>query len=171
MKVEVTKTPSKKGKERKSLIIPIVYLILGLILAFKSNEATKLLFWIIGLFVIVYGLKNLYLYWKNKDVLQYKRINLTIAVASIIIGVLLMILANALEIGLRYVLGFFLIYFGVSRLLTAITLNDYMNVESLSNIFLIIMGIFSIFISNAIFVIVGWLLIINAVILFWDYIK
>ena len=169
MKVEVTK--KAQGANQKSLVIPIVYLLLGLILAFKSNEATTLLFWIIGLFVIVYGLKNLYLYWKNKELLQYKNINLSIAIISIVIGVLLMILASALEIGLRYVLGFFLIYFGISRLLTSITLNDYMNIRSLSNILLIIMGIFSIFVSNAIFVVVGWLLILNAALLFWDYIK
>ena len=168
--MEVIK-PSKTVKESKSLMTPIIYLILGSILAFKSNEATTLLFWIIGVVVIVFGIKTFIEYYRNKEVAQYKNLNLTVALASIIIGVLLIILANALEIGLRYVLGFFLIYFGVSRLLTQISFQDYKNMAALSNIILIIMGIFSIFVSNAIFVIVGWILILNAVLLFFDYLK
>ncbi len=163
--------PSKKGKEKESILTPIMYLLLGLILAFKSNEATTLLFWIIGIVVIVFGVKTLIEYYQNKEMAQYKNINLTVALASIIIGVLLIILANALQIGLRYVLGFFLIYFGVTRLLTQISFQDYKNMSALSNIILIIMGIFSIFVSNAIFVIIGWILILNAVILFIDYLK
>ncbi len=163
--------PNKSVKESKSIVTPIIYLILGLILAFKSNEATTLLFWIIGLLVIIFGIKTLIEYYRNKELAQFKNVNLTVALASIIIGILLIVLANALEIGLRYVLGFFLIYFGVSRLLTQISFQDYKNMTALSNVILIIMGIFSIFVSNAIFVIVGWILIINAVLLFFDYLK
>ena len=170
MKTEIVK-PNKNNKEPKSLITPIVYLFLGVILAFKSNEATKFLFWIIGVIVILYGIKTLIEYYHNKDLAQYKNINLTIAIASIIIGLLLIILANAIEIGLRYILGFFLIYFGVSRILTQISFQDYKNMTALSNIILIIMGIYSIFVSNAIFVVIGWILIANAVLLLIDYVK
>ncbi len=170
LKTEIVK-PKNKVKESKSLIIPIVYFILGAILAFKSNEATSLLFFIIGVIVVVFGLKTLIEYYRNKEDVQYKNINLTVAIASIIIGVLLMVLCQAINLGLRYVLGFFLIFFGVSRLLTAISFGDYKNLSTISNIVLIVMGIFSIFISNAILVVIGWLLILNAVLLLIDYLK
>lgn len=169
MKTEVIKP--QKDKSNKSLLTPIIYLILGVILAFRSNEAIKLLFYIIGILVIVYGVKSLFVYYQNKDEIQYKNINLTIGIVSIIIGLLLILLSGALEISIRYILGFFLIYMGVSRFLTQFSLGAYKNWGTLSNIVLVILGIYSIFVSNAVFVIIGWILIVNAVLLIWDYLR
>jgi len=151
------------------LIGNCLYYIIGIILAFKSNEAIQLLFYVIGILVIVYGVKSLIDYYKNKNMAQFKNVNLTIAIVSIILGVLLIILSETLEISIRYILGFFLIYMGISRLLTSISFNNYKNWSTISNILLILLGLYSIFISNAILVFVGWILIINAVILFIDY--
>lgn len=170
MKADIIK-PQKENKTNKSLLTPIIYLILGVILAFRSNEATKLLFYIIGILVIIYGVKSLIVYYQNKDTVQYKNINLTIGVVSIIIGALLILLAGALEISIRYILGFFLIYIGVSRFLTQFSLGSYKTWSTLSNIVLIILGVYSIFVSNAVFVIIGWILIVNAVLLIWDYLR
>lgn len=170
MKTEIIK-PKREKKENNSILTPIIYLILGVILAFKSNEAIKLLFYIIGLFVIVYGIKSFITYYQNKDSVQYKNINLSIAIISIVLGLLLIVLAGALEISIRYILGFFLVYMGVSRLLTQISFGDYKNFSTLSNIVLIVLGVYSILFSNAVLVIIGWLLIINACLLFWEYFK
>lgn len=168
MKTEIIK-PKKPKKDNSNLVTPIIYLIIGIILAFKSNEAIQLLFYIIGILIIVYGVKSLVDYYKNKSVVQFKNVNLSIAIISIILGVLIILLSETLEVSIRYLLGFFLIYMGISRLLTSISFNDYKNWTTVSNILLIILGIYSIFISNAILVFIGWLLIINAVILFIDY--
>ncbi len=167
MKTEIIKP--KKEKKDNNLVTPIIYLILGIILAFRSNEAIQLLFYVIGILVIVYGFKSLIDYYKNKNMAQFKNVNLTIAIVSIILGVLLIILSETLEISIRYILGFFLIYMGISRLLTSISFNNYKNWSTVSNILLILLGLYSIFISNAILVFVGWILIVNAVILFIDY--
>lgn len=167
MKTEIIKP--KKEKKDNNLVTPIIYLILGIILAFRSNEAIQLLFYVIGILVIVFGVKSLIDYYKNKNMVQFKNVNLTIAIVSIILGVLLIILSETLEISIRYILGFFLIYMGISRLLTSISFNNYKNWSTVSNILLILLGLYSIFISNAILVFVGWILIINAVILFIDY--
>lgn len=170
MKAEVIK-PKKEGKDSKNLLTPIIYLILGVILAFKSNEAIKLLFYIIGILIILYGIKSLVEYFQNKEVVQYKNINLSVAIISIIIGILLIALSGVLEVSIRYILGFFLIYMGISRLLTQISFGNYKNFGTISNLVLIILGIYSIFFSNAVLVIIGWILIINAVMLFWEYIR
>lgn len=169
MKTEIIK-PKKEGKEN-NLLTPIIYLILGIILAFRSNEAIKLLFYIIGILVIIYGIKTFVVYYQNKDTVQYKNINLGISLVSIIIGILLIALSGVLEVSIRYILGFFLIYMGVSRLLTQVSFGDYKNFGTLSNIVLIILGVYSIFFSNAVLVIIGWILIINAALLFWEYLK
>ena len=168
MKTEIIK-PRKEKKENKSILTPIIYIILGFILAFRSNEAVMLIFYIIGLFIIAYGIKSLLIHYQNKD--KYNSVNLGIAITSIILGVFLIILAQALEISIRYILGFFLLYMGLSRFIVQISIGDYKNFSNFSNIVLIILGIYSILFSNAVLVIIGWLLIINACILFFEYFK
>lgn len=170
MKAEVIK-PMKEKKESKNLLNPIIYLVLGLLLMFRSNQVVELLFYVLGIIVIIYGIKSFVLYYQNKEIVQYKNINLTIAVVSIIIGVLLIVLSGVLETSIRYVLGFFFIFMGVSRLLTSISFNNYKNFSTVSNIILIALGIYSIFFSNAVLVIIGVILVINAIILFIDYFK
>ncbi len=170
MKAEVIK-PKKEMKEARSLLNPIIYLVLGILLIFKSNEVVELLFYVLGIIVIIYGIKSFVLYYQNKEVVQYKNINLTIAIASVIIGVLLIILSGILEASIRYVLGFFFIFMGISRLLTSISFNNYKNFSTISNIVLIALGIYSIFFSNAVLVIIGVILVINAIILFIEYFK
>lgn len=169
-KTEIIK-PKKEGKENKNILTPIVYLILGFILAFKSDEAVKLVFYILGIIVIVYGIKSFITYYQNKDNIGLKNINLSIGVISVLIGILLIVLAGALNLGIRYILGFFMIFIGISRLLTDYSLENLKNFNTMSNIVLIILGIFSIFVSNAILVVIGWILIVNAILLFFEYFK
>lgn len=169
-KIEIIK-PKKEGKENKNILTPIIYLILGVILAFRSNEAVKLVFYILGIVIIVYGIKSLITYYQNKDNIQLKNINLSIGVLSLLIGILLIVLAGAINLGIRYILGFFMIFIGISRLLTDYSLNNYKNFNTLSNLILIILGVFSIFVSNAVLVIIGWILIVNSILLFFEYFK
>lgn len=169
-KTEIIK-PKKEEKDTKNVLTPIIYLILGFILVFKSDEAVKFVFYILGLIVIVYGIKSLITYYQNKDNIQFKNINLSIGIISILIGVLLIVLAGALNLGIRYILGFFMIFIGISRLLTDYSMKTFKNFNTLSNLVLIILGIFSIFVSNAVLVIIGWILIVNALLLFFEYFK
>ncbi len=170
MKTEIIK-PKKEMKEARSLFNPIIYLVLGLLLMFKSNEVIELLFYVLGIIIIIYGIKSFVVYYQNKDVVHYKNINLTVAIASVIIGVLLIVLSGVLEASIRYVLGFFFIFMGISRLLTSISFNNYKNFSTISNIILIALGIYSIFFSNAVLVIIGVILVINAIILFIEYFR
>lgn len=170
MKTEIIK-PRKEMKEARSLFNPIIYLVLGLLLMFKSNEVIELLFYVLGIIIIIYGIKSFVVYYQNKDVVHYKNINLTVAIASVIIGVLLIVLSGVLEASIRYVLGFFFIFMGISRLLTSISFNNYKNFSTISNIILIALGIYSIFFSNAVLVIIGVILVINAIILFIEYFR
>lgn len=166
--------PKKEKKDKlstDSIITPIVYLILGVILAFFSNEAVELVFYVLGILAMVYGVKFLISWYQNKDTIQYKNINLSMGVFSILIGLGLIVFSGFLETGIRYVIGFFMIYFGLTKLMMQMGLGTKPNFSYVSNILLIVMGVFSIFWSNAILVIIGWLLIINAVLLFWEYIK
>ena len=46
MKTEIIK-PKKEMKEARSLLSPIIYLVLGILLMFKSNEVVELLFYVL----------------------------------------------------------------------------------------------------------------------------
>lgn len=170
MKADIVK-PKREVKEVRSLLNPIIYLVLGLLLMFKSNEVVKLLFYVLGIIIIIYGIKSFVVYYQNKEIVQYKNINLSVAITSIIIGILLIILSGILEASIRYVLGFFFIYMGISRILTSISFSTYKSFSTLSSIVLIALGIYSIFFSNAVLVIIGGILVINAIILFIDYFR
>lgn len=170
MKTEIIK-PKKENKESKSILTPIIYLIVGIMLAFKSNEAVQFIFYIIAIFVILYGVKSFIICFQMKDEERVKNLHLTIGIVSVIIGILIFILSEALEVSIRYILGFFFIYMGISRLISQIGLKDYKNLSMISNIVLIILGLYSIFVSNAVLVVIGWLLVVNAILLFWDYLK
>ena len=155
----------KPNQEKKSLLMPIIYLILGIILALKNNEAVTLIFYIIGILVIIIGINYIITYFKDRD----NKVSLTVGGIALLLGILLTVLAKSLEISIRYVLGFFLIFMGVSRLIT--NPGRLLSIDNLSNIVLIILGIFSVFVSNIILVIIGVILILNALILIWEYFK
>ena len=86
-------------------------------------------------------------------------------------GILLVVLAKVIEKSIRYVLGFFLIFLGVTRIMTQVSYGKYLTTSLILNIALIVLGLFSIVISNVILVVAGWILIINALILFVEYFK
>lgn len=172
MRTKVIKPKDRnKVKNEKSLLTPIVYLILGGILAFKSNEAVQLLFYIIGIILIIYGLKFFILYYQIMNVTPYKNFFLSIFLISTIFGILLIILSNALEVSIRYILGFFLIFIGVTKLLTSISFGKIKDLSNLSSIILIALGIFNIFVSNVLLVLIGWILIADGIMLIWEYLR
>ena len=171
MNTEIIKPKKVNNYNKKSVFTPVLYLLLGIVLAFKSNEAVTLMFYLLGILIIVYGIKCLIDYVRYKQLAQYKKINLSVAIVSIIAGLLLIVLAESIELGIRYIVGFFLIFLGITRVLNQISFGNYLNLTLLSNIILIILGIFSIFVSNIVLVIAGWILIANSLLLFWDYFK
>ena len=58
IKVDVIK-PNDGKKDNNSLINPVMYLVMGIMLAFYSNAVVKIFFYIIGVIVIIYGIKSL----------------------------------------------------------------------------------------------------------------
>lgn len=160
----------KEKKENNNILTPIIYLIVGIILAFKSNEAVKLVIYIIGILVIVYGIKSLVTYLRSKDEIEYGNISLGVSIVSIVIGILIMALSGVLEASIRYVIGFFLLFMGISRLMMSFSFGTLKSINTVGNVLLIVLGLYSIFFSNVVLVIIGWFLIVYAAILLYEYI-
>ena len=173
MKTEIIK-PNREDNDVKrmdnNILTPIIYLVLGLLLIFKNDKVMEFIFYVIGIVIIIYGIKSFVLYYQNKELVRYKNINLSVAIVSIIIGVLLIILSGFLQAFIQYTIGFVFIFIGLSRLLTSISFNNYKNLSTLVNIALIIFGVCSMF-SNLVLIGLGIILVINAIILFIEYFK
>lgn len=170
MKDQIIK-PKKEIKEARNLLNPIIYLVLGLLLIFNNKEVVELLFYIIGIIIIIYGIKAFVVYYQNRNIVQFKNVSLTVGIISITIGILLIILSGILETSIRFVLGFFFIYMGISRLLVALSFSNYNIWHIISNIVLIALGVYCVFFSNVVLIIIGAILVINAILLFIEYFR
>lgn len=160
----------KPQKNSNKLISSILLLILGIILITNSNQIVTIAFQIIGIIIIIYGLYRIFHYISLKK--QFKmedNDSLITGIISITIGILLILLASIIEVGLRYLIGFFLILNGLNKIVTYLNFQTKTSYLLLGNLFigiiLILFGLYTIFIANAALIIVGIILTFSAI---WD---
>lgn len=154
-------------KYKKKIIESITLLILGIILVTNSNQAVTIIFQIIGVGIILFGIYKLHHYLMLKK--QFKMEDsdsLISSIISITIGLLIILLASILEVGLRYIIGFYLIINGISKSFIALSVKNqspkffYLNI--VVSIIYILLGLYTIFIANAAFLIIGIILIFSS---------
>lgn len=165
MKGKIIKPNEKK---KKGIIESIILLILGIVLVTNSNQIVTMIFQIIGVVIILYGIYKLFHYISLKK--QFKMEDsetLITCIIAITIGLLMILLASVLEVGLRYLIGFYLVLNGISKLILYLHLTNHNNKLLYGNIAIssiyILLGLYTIFIANAAFVVVGILLIISSI--------
>ena len=87
-------------------------------------------------------------------------------ISSITIGLLIIILAGVLEIGLRYILGLILIIHAINKLNLALLAQNSNKNRFISNlitsIIFLIIGLYTIFFANAALIFIGIVLIISS---------
>ena len=84
------------------VIASLITLVLGIILVTNSNQIVTITFQIIGGFIILFGIYHFLKYFKIKKQFKMDDNNALMAgISSITIGLLIIILAGVLEIGLR----------------------------------------------------------------------
>ena len=88
--------------------------------------------------------------------------SLITSIISIAIGLIIILLASVLEIGLRYIIGFYLILNGFSKIMISLHIKELSSKRFYSKLFVsilyILLGLYTIFIANAALMIVGILL-------------
>lgn len=156
-----------------NLVSCIVSFIIGIVLVTNSNSIVTIAFQLIGAIILLYGIYNLIQFFNIRKQFKTEDNNaLMSGIISITIGLLIILLAGVLEIGLRYIIGLFLIINGVSKLNIALILKKENNKNFITSlivsIILIIFGLHTIFVANAALIIIGILLILSAV---FDLIK
>ncbi|MCI8466713.1 MAG: hypothetical protein HFI08_00750 [Bacilli bacterium] len=149
------------------VIASLITLVLGIILVTNSNQIVTITFQIIGGFIILFGIYHFLKYFKIKKQFKMDDNNALMAgISSITIGLLIIILAGVLEIGLRYILGLILIIHAINKLNLALLAQNSNKNRFISNlitsIIFLIIGLYTIFFANAALIFIGIVLIISS---------
>lgn len=151
------------------LVSIFISFIIGIILITNSNSIVTITFQIIGTLITLFGLYRLIQFFNLKKQFKTEDNNALVSgIIAITVGLLIVLLASAIEIGLRYILGIFLILRGINKLNFILTFknskhNTFFISGLIESIILIILGIYTILFANAALIIVGILLIISAI--------
>lgn len=164
MKVTVLKNDEKKDY---SIVYSILMMVLGIVLFLDANKVVTILFTILGALVILFGIYRFTYYAKMKKQFQMEDGNALISgVSSIAIGLLIILLSSILSNAIQIVTGIWLFFIGISKGTNAMAFKDlnrslYLR-DLIGSVFFLLLGIYTIFSHNVVFMIIGLALIVTA---------
>ncbi len=168
--------PKKSNKNDKSkdnfynLVIPIIFLCIGLVLVTNSSKAVIIVCYILGALGIAFGVYKLIGYYRLEKELRVDMTSqLILGIGAICVGLLVIILAGAIETFLRFIIGVLLIINGVDKIITSINIRNYVSLTI--GIILVGIGLYTILAENIVFSIVGVFMILSSIIDIVKYIK
>ncbi len=173
--LKVTIVNQKKKNKQRSLIYSIILLVLGIFLTFNSSGVLNTIFNIMGILVILFGIYRFFVYYRLKSQLKVDDSSILMsAIMSILFGVLIILLSNVLTTTIQIITGIWLLFIGISRLSEA----DITNLKEKSNLIMVIgsviivlLGLYTIFSENVLFVVLGIILIIYSILDIINYIR
>ena len=98
-----------------SVIVSIIFLILGIILIIKPTETIKVVSVILGVMFVLIGLYKIYRYIKNSEKYNLYNYDIAYGVIAIIIGILTIIYGNKIGNIFRILIGIWIIYSSIIR--------------------------------------------------------
>ncbi len=163
----IPKKKKKSDNDSKDWLNPLVMFIMGIILTFSADKFIILICYFLGVMAIIMGIYNLFTYYNYKKKFNFdNNHNLVIGSLAIFIGIIIVILASAIEVGIRYIIGFTLIYNGLKKLSLSLSLKDFVNITE--SIIFLVLGLYTILAENIVFSIIGILLIVASIL---DFLK
>ena len=171
-KTTIIKPKKVQDKETKNyeLISSIIMLIIGIILFTNSSKAIVIVCYCIGTAISIFGGYNLLNYYRLKKELNIENTNnLIVGITSLFIGIILILLASAIETFLRFIIGVILIISGIKKIKTSLDNNNYIILTT--GIIIVAIGLYTILAENIVFAIVGLLLIVSSIIDIFKYYK
>lgn len=168
------KTSIKNYSSIMSLIYSILFLIIGAVIFTKPEIIILFISYVIGGLIIVIGLfkciKN-YLDIKKDNTISSRE--MISGIVLIIIGLVFILLAGVIEALVRLIIGGWILFSGINRLINTIQLSKKNNnfiVTLILSILLIGVGLYTILEANLAFKTIGLLLMIYSVIEIIGYI-
>lgn len=160
-------------KKNNSLLTPIVFLVIGVILFTDPDSMVKFISYILGGLLIIVGVyrcANYYIQDKRMGVVNNNE--LAFGITAFILGLLFIVLASAIEFLIRVFFGVYLILIGISKVYqTFFTTDRSSKFYALIVVGLIFLagGVYTIIESNITLSIIGLFMIIYGVVDFISY--
>ena len=160
-------------KKNNSLLTPIIFLVIGVILFTDPDSMVKFISYILGGLLIIVGVyrcANYYIQDKRMGVVNNNE--LAFGITAFILGLLFIVLASAIEFLIRVFFGVYLILIGISKVYqTFFTTDRSSKFYALIVVGLIFLagGVYTIIESNITLSIIGLFMIIYGVVDFISY--
>jgi len=152
-----------------SIITSLSFAILGLIVAYNPNTTFQIISNVLGAILIVYGVIKMLEYLKMKDTNSLYSTELSFGVIGILLGIVVIICSDMIEVMIRVLIGIWIVYSGCMRLGLAIKLqklNSYNRIwvpGLIIAIAMLVCGIYIITSPGAIMMTIGIIMVIYAV--------
>lgn len=150
-----------------SLLVALVFLVLGVILLTNPGGIVKFLSYVISSIIVIFGIIKIVSY------VIYQKVNTAVDSKKLISGILLVIFgvlsiffAKSIEIGMRIVVGVWILFVGINRLSISLKLKGDKKVflgTLITSLVMIISGIYMIFMANLIIQVIGVFMIVYAI--------
>ena len=159
----------KSYETKKSLITPIVFLIIGLVLAINPGEVVEFISFIFGGVFLFLGILKFITDRKRNDTTTSDEI---FSFIMIIMGIICIFFSSTIELLVRLILGLWILLNGINTVIigTDIIKIDKKNIFTLLvGFFLMAMGLYTMFIENLVFETIGIVIIIYSILEIIDY--
>lgn len=154
--------------EKSSIIISILFFLLGLILFIDFNKVINFVSYVLGTIIIALGVYKLWSYYRkklNNDLTDYNEFGF--GVVDLILGILIIVLAEAFTTILRFFVGGYILLAGINRFVQTMSNNELKRNKFISlllmSIIVIGLGVYTILNKNSLDII-GLLIMIYSVI-------
>ena len=154
--------------EKSSIIISILFFLFGLILFIDFNKVINFVSYVLGTIIIALGVYKLWSYYRkklNNEITDYNEFGF--GVVDLILGVLIIVLAEAFTTILRFFVGGYILLAGINRFVQTMSNNELKRNKFISlllmSIIVIGLGVYTILNKNSLDII-GLLIMIYSII-------
>ncbi len=154
--------------EKSSIIISILFFLLGLMLFIDFNKVINFVSYVLGTIIIALGVYKLWSYYRkklNNEITDYNEFGF--GVVDLILGVLIIVLAEAFTTILRFFVGGYILLAGINRFVQTMSNNELKRNKFISlllmSIIVIGLGVYTILNKNSLDII-GLLIMIYSII-------
>lgn len=160
----------KSYKVNKTILMPIMLFILGLLLFTNPKEVTEFFSYIVGAIFLILGIYKIIIDNKSNNKTSS---DLYYSLILILIGLIFIIFRSGFEFLIRFVMGLFILVNGLNVIASGANTMKASKSSVISLIIgfvLVLFGIYMIFIENLVFSTIGLILMVYSVIEFISYI-
>lgn len=142
-----------------SLWISILFFILGAVLFTNPGGVVEFVTYLFGGLFLLVGLYKLFLYYRGKKKNTVNNGDLIYGVAAVLVGIIIMVSTSAIETVIRFVMGAWILYTGVTKVTFSLQLKtnkiDSYKPTLIVGLLMILFGLYIVLKTNLVFKALG----------------